>query len=45
WLLATGKLSQQRPTVLRATSAYWHFVDFMWLLVAGSAYIIGTMGI
>ncbi|GAB6065246.1 heme-copper oxidase subunit III [Aquifex pyrophilus] len=45
WLLATGKLSQQRPTVLRATSAYWHFVDFMWLLVAGSVYVIGTMGI
>ncbi|NPA32206.1 MAG: heme-copper oxidase subunit III, partial [Aquificae bacterium] len=45
WLLATGKLTRQRPTVLRAVSAYWHFVDFMWLLVAGSVYIIGTLGV
>jgi len=45
WLLATGKMTQTRPTVLRATSAYWHFVDFMWLLVAGSVYVIGTLGV
>lgn len=45
WLLATGKMTQLRPTVLRGVSAYWHFVDFMWLLVAGTAYVIGTMGI
>ncbi|NPB08384.1 MAG: heme-copper oxidase subunit III [Aquificae bacterium] len=45
WLLSTGKLTRERPTVLRGVSAYWHFVDFMWLLVAGSVYIIGTMGV
>ncbi|RUM30926.1 MAG: heme-copper oxidase subunit III [Aquifex sp.] len=45
WLLATGKMNQMRPTVLRATSAYWHFVDFMWILVAASVYLIGTLGV
>ncbi len=45
WLLATGKMNQYRPTVLRGVSAYWHFVDFMWLLVALTAYVLGTMAI
>ncbi|RUM32085.1 MAG: heme-copper oxidase subunit III [Aquifex sp.] len=45
WLIVSGKVNKERPTVLRATSAYWHFVDFMWLLVAGSVYIIGTMAV
>jgi len=42
WLLATGRMTRERPTMLRATSAYWHFVDVMWMLVAGTVYLVGT---
>jgi len=42
WLLATGKMNKDKPTLMRATSAYWHFVDVMWMLVAGTAYLVGT---
>jgi len=42
WLLITGKMNKDKPTLMRATSAYWHFVDVMWMLVAGTAYLVGT---
>ncbi|NPA41453.1 MAG: heme-copper oxidase subunit III [Aquificae bacterium] len=42
WLLITGKMTKEKPTLMRATSAYWHFVDVMWMLVAGTAYLVGT---
>jgi len=35
-------MNRDKPTMLRATSAYWHFVDVMWMLVAGTAYLVGT---
>ncbi len=38
-----GKVSPSKMTVFRATSAYWHFVDVMWLLVASTAYAIGGL--
>ncbi len=42
WLLISGKMNKDKPTLMKATSAYWHFVDVMWMLVAGTAYLVGT---
>jgi cytochrome c oxidase subunit 3 len=41
-VLATGLMKKGRATLFRGASLYWHFVDLMWLLVAGNAYIIGS---
>jgi cytochrome c oxidase subunit 3 len=41
-VLATGLMKTERATLFRGASLYWHFVDLMWLLVAGNAYIIGS---
>ncbi|SHK34065.1 cytochrome c oxidase subunit 3 [Thermocrinis minervae] len=43
YLVATGKMSSHRTTLFKAVSLYWHFVDLMWLLVAGSVYLIGSL--
>ncbi|MFN3813006.1 MAG: heme-copper oxidase subunit III [Aquificaceae bacterium] len=43
WLLLSGKMTEHRTTMYKAVSLYWHFVDLMWLLVASSAYIIGSL--
>ncbi len=40
-----GKINSEKMTILRTTSAYWHFVDVMWLLVAGTAYLVGGLKI
>jgi len=40
-----GKISSQKMTIFRTTSAYWHFVDVMWLLVASTAYLVGGLKI
>ena len=40
-VLASGLMKKERTTLFRGASIYWHFVDLMWLLVAGNAYIIG----
>ncbi len=45
WLLATGKMTKEKPTLMKATSAYWHFVDVMWMLVAGTVYLVGSTAI
>jgi cytochrome c oxidase subunit 3 len=45
WLLASGKMTKDKPTMMKAVSAYWHFVDVMWMLVAGTAYVVGTLGV
>lgn len=41
-VLFTGLMKTGRATLFRGASMYWHFVDLMWLLVAGNAYIIGS---
>ncbi|ADC90133.1 cytochrome c oxidase subunit III [Thermocrinis albus DSM 14484] len=44
FLLLTGKITHHKgQTYVRATVLYWHFVDLMWLLVASSAYLIGSL--
>ncbi len=45
WLLATGKMTKEKPTVMKGVSVYWHFVDVMWMLVAGTAYLVGSTAI
>jgi len=40
-----GKINPDRMTIFRTTSAYWHFVDVMWLLVASTAYLVGGLKI
>jgi len=40
-----GKITPERMTIFRTTSAYWHFVDVMWLLVASTAYLVGGLKI
>ncbi len=45
WLLATGRMNSNKPTMMKAVSAYWHFVDVMWMLVAGTAYLVGSAAI
>ena len=40
-----GKIGPDRMTIFRTTSAYWHFVDVMWLLVASTAYLVGGLKI
>jgi cytochrome c oxidase subunit 3 len=40
-VLATGLMKKDRATLFRGASLYWHFVDLMWILVAGNAYVIG----
>ncbi len=45
WLLATGKMNKDKPTLLKGVSVYWHFVDVMWMLVAGTAYLVGSTAI
>ena len=45
WLLATGRMNKDKPTMMKAVSAYWHFVDVMWMLVAGTAYLVGSAAI
>ncbi len=40
-----GKITSQKMTIFRTTSAYWHFVDVMWLLVASTAYLVGGLKI
>ena len=45
WLLATGRMNREKPTMMKAVSAYWHFVDVMWMLVAGTAYLVGSSAI
>lgn len=41
-VLMSGLMKKGRATLFRGASLYWHFVDLMWLLVAGNAYIIGS---
>ncbi len=40
-----GKITSQKMTIFKTTSAYWHFVDVMWLLVASTAYLVGGLKI
>jgi cytochrome c oxidase subunit 3 len=40
-----GKINSKKMTIFRTTSAYWHFVDVMWLLVASTAYLVGGLKI
>ncbi|WP_457600900.1 cytochrome c oxidase subunit 3 [Hydrogenivirga sp.] len=40
-----GKITPEKMTIFRTTSAYWHFVDVMWLLVASTAYVVGGLKI
>ena len=42
YAIASGLMTSARPTLFKGASMYWHFVDIMWLLVAGNAYLIGT---
>jgi cytochrome c oxidase subunit 3 len=43
-LLLTNQISHHKgQTYVRATVLYWHFVDLMWLLVASSAYLVGSL--
>jgi len=42
-LLTSGK-ALGRLTPIKATSFYWHFVDLAWLMVASTAYIVGSYG-
>jgi cytochrome c oxidase subunit 3 len=43
-LLLTNQISHHKgQTYIRATVLYWHFVDLMWLLVASSAYLVGSL--
>ncbi len=42
-LINSGK-ALNKKTPARAASYYWHFVDLAWLLVAGTAYIVGSYG-
>lgn len=41
WVIARGLMTKDRATLFRGASLYWHFVDIMWLMVAGNAYLIG----
>ena len=41
YVIATGLMTSERTTFFKGASLYWHFVDIMWLLVAGNAYVIG----
>lgn len=44
FLLLSGKANEHKGhTYIRAITLYWHFVDIMWLLVASSAYLIGSL--
>ncbi|MCS7084033.1 MAG: heme-copper oxidase subunit III [Aquificaceae bacterium] len=44
YLLLTGKANANKGlTYIKSTTLYWHFVDIMWLLVASSAYLIGSI--
>ena len=42
YAIASGLMTSARATLFKGASMYWHFVDIMWLLVAGNAYLIGT---
>ena len=42
-LINSGK-ALGKITPIKAASFYWHFVDIAWLLVAGTAYIVGSYG-
>ncbi len=42
-LLTSGKVLG-KLTSIKAASFYWHFMDLAWLLVAGTAYIVGSLG-
>jgi len=43
-LILTNQVSHHKGhTYIRATVLYWHFVDLMWLLVASSAYLVGSL--
>ncbi|MCS7261907.1 MAG: heme-copper oxidase subunit III [Aquificaceae bacterium] len=44
YILLAGKANQHKGhTYIKAITLYWHFVDIMWLLVASSAYLIGSL--
>ncbi|RMH03341.1 MAG: heme-copper oxidase subunit III [Aquificota bacterium] len=43
-LLVNSGKALNKKTPARAASYYWHFVDLAWLLVAGTAYIVGSYG-
>lgn len=44
YLLLTRKANEHKGhTYMKAITLYWHFVDIMWLLVASSAYLIGSL--
>ncbi|ADC90194.1 cytochrome c oxidase subunit III [Thermocrinis albus DSM 14484] len=43
-LLLNSSRALGKITPIRAASYYWHFVDLAWLLVAGTAYIVGSYG-
>ncbi len=38
-------MNKDKPTMMKAVSAYWHFVDVMWMLVAGTVYLVGSAAI
>lgn len=44
YVVAKGVMTPSRSTLFFGASLYWHFVDIMWLLVAGNAYVIGGAG-
>jgi cytochrome c oxidase subunit 3 len=41
WVVASNLMTPGRTTLYKGAALYWHFVDIMWLLVAGNAYLIG----
>lgn len=43
-LLFNSSRALGKITPIKAASYYWHFVDIAWLLVAGTAYIVGSYG-
>jgi|TARA_Y100000031_G_scaffold40476_1_gene46677 cytochrome c oxidase subunit 3 len=42
YVIYSGLMSKGRTTLFTGAALYWHFVDIMWLLVAGNAYLIGS---
>jgi cytochrome c oxidase subunit III len=43
YTMTSGLMTKDRMTLFAGASLYWHFVDLMWLLVAGNAYLIGGL--
>ena len=42
YVVFANLMTKGRTTLFTGAALYWHFVDIMWLLVAGNAYLIGS---